>query len=89
MIKKQTLIRWMRAFGICVLLSIPFWVLWTALGLGASCGSFLPRQFQSISFIDCLGLFTVLGLLKSLFAFVWLVIRLRLVRADRRGTIYI
>lgn len=46
-------------------MAVPFWIIWTASKIGREYFYFLPDKFQSIPFWHCVGLFMVIGILKS------------------------
>jgi phage-related protein len=46
--------------------AVVFWIGWTILGIGETYFNFLPVIYQVIPFWDCIGLFLVLGIAKSL-----------------------
>ena len=46
-------------------LAIPFWLAWTVCGLGAKYFYFLPEVYQNVPFWNCVGLFVVVSILKT------------------------
>jgi hypothetical protein len=58
-------IGWLLSFVFNVSLAIPFWLCWTVFGIGHKYFYFIPPTYQSISFWSCVGLFIVIGILKS------------------------
>lgn len=64
MINAIPFIGWFIAAVLNISLAIPFWFCWTVLGLGQLYFDFLPQKFQSIPFWNCVGLFTVISILK-------------------------
>ena len=48
-------------------ISVIFWLGWTVFGVGYDFFYFLPERFQSLSFWEVFWLFTVVGILKSVF----------------------
>lgn len=55
------------ALIINISLSIPFWIAWTVCGIGKDYFYFLPPVYHSIGFWSFVGLFTVVGILRSFF----------------------
>ena len=47
---------WLLSFILYTSISVPFWYCWTNVGLGTKYFAFLPEQWQSIPFWDCVGL---------------------------------
>lgn len=66
MLNAIPVIGWLFSFGAAVSLSVPFWFCWTFWGLGSSYFGFLPAQYQVIPFWHCVGLFTIVWILKGL-----------------------
>jgi len=60
------IVGWLISFGLNASLSVPFWICWTACGLGETYFSFLPRVWQRIPFWHCVGLFIVFEIVRSL-----------------------
>lgn len=56
---------WTLDFGFKSSIAIPFWFIWTVLGIGQKYFYFIPARYQVISFWDCVGLFIVIGILKA------------------------
>lgn len=46
-------------------LAVPFWLFWTVFDIGADFFAFLPAQYQAIGFLDTVGVFVCLGILKG------------------------
>lgn len=44
--------------------SVPFWFFWSFSGLGQKYFYWLPPVYQSIPFLDCVGLFIVVSILR-------------------------
>lgn len=55
---------WLLALFFNVSLAIPFWICWTACGIGAKFFYFLPPVYQGIGFWNTVGVFTCIGILK-------------------------
>ncbi len=61
MLNSFPIVGWVISFFCAVSLSVPFWVVWTWCGIGSRYfGDYIPAQFASIPFWDCVGLFIVL-----------------------------
>jgi hypothetical protein len=65
MINKLPIIGWILSACASISLSVPFWIGWTACGLGKKYFYWLPDVYQSIPFWDCVGLFIVLSIIKG------------------------
>jgi len=57
---------WIISLLVNISMAVPFWFCWTYYGIGTKYFYFLPSVYQVIGFWACIGLFTVLGILKSL-----------------------
>lgn len=57
---------WFFSFFFMVSLSVPFWFIYTHIGLGTKYFAFLPAIYQAIPFWDTVGLFMVISILKSI-----------------------
>lgn len=64
MINSIPILGWLISLAINASMAVPFWVCWTACGLGNRYFMFLPSQFRSIPFWDCVGLFLIASVLK-------------------------
>lgn len=60
-------IGWILSLIFTTSTSIPFWICWTACGLGARYFYWLPPVYHSIPFWHCVGLFMVVGILRRAF----------------------
>jgi len=56
---------WILSLVFAISTSIPFWICWTVFGLGRRYFYWLPVVYQSIPFWHCVGLFTVIWILKA------------------------
>ena len=56
---------WMISLAGNISLSIPFYICWTWFGIGKAYFDFLPLKYQEIGFWHSVGLFIVVGILKS------------------------
>lgn len=54
---------WILDFVIKAGLAVPFWFFWTFLGIGKKFFYFVPVTYQSIGFVECIGLFFCIGIL--------------------------
>ena len=59
------IIGWALSLLFNAAMAVPFWIIWTACGIGEKYFYFVPEQFQAIPFWNCVGLFMVVGILKS------------------------
>ena len=66
MLNKIPVIGWALTLAASVSLSVPFWICWSACGLGETYFAFLPVQWRSIPFWHCVGLFLIVGILKGM-----------------------
>lgn len=57
---------WLLSFTLTVSTAIPFWICWTVCGIGETYFQFLPPVYRHIPFWNAVGLFIVIGILKSL-----------------------
>ncbi|MEN9614065.1 MAG: hypothetical protein RLZZ347_372 [Candidatus Parcubacteria bacterium] len=53
-------IGWFTDFALKSSLAVPFWIIWSWFGIGQKYFTFLPERFQSIPFLDTVGLFMVI-----------------------------
>lgn len=58
---------WFLSFIANVSLAVPFWICWTLCGVGSLYFTFLPPQWQSIPFWNCVGLFICVSIIKTVF----------------------
>jgi hypothetical protein len=65
MINKLPVIGWLLSLVANVSLSVPFWICWTACGIGAKYFYWLPELYQRIPFWDCVGLFIAISIVKG------------------------
>lgn len=61
------LVGWVLSFVGNVSLAIPFWICWTNCGIGAMYFDFLPSQWQSIPFWNCVGIFISVSVIRTVF----------------------
>ena len=64
MINAIPVIGWLISFVLATLLSMPFWFIWTYLGIGAMF-DFLPVSLQSPGFWATVGVFMCLSIFKA------------------------
>lgn len=55
---------WIASFVVNVSLAVPFWLAWTVGETGRTFFPFLPAQYQSPGFWECVGLFLCFSILK-------------------------
>lgn len=65
MINKIPFIGWALSLLANISLSVPFWICWTACGIGAKYFYWLPAVYQVIPFWNCVGLFIVISIIKG------------------------
>lgn len=66
MINMVPVIGWLISMCISISMSVPFWICWNACGIGAKYFYWLPEVYQQIPFWNCVGLFMVVSILKSI-----------------------
>ena len=57
-------IGWLLSLFLSCSLAVPFWVIWSVMGLGEKYFYWLPEVYHSVPFWDCVGLFMIIGILK-------------------------
>lgn len=67
MLNAIPIIGWLLSLLFSISMAIPFWFLWTAQGLGDKYAYFLPMVYRFPSFWDCVGVFVIVSILKSVF----------------------
>ncbi len=67
MINAVPLLGWLLSFIGNASLAVPFWICWTVCDIGKTYFNFLPEQWQSIPFWNCVGLFMCMGLIRFVF----------------------
>ena len=67
MINMLPVVGWLLSFFGNVSLAIPFWICWTVCGIGEIYFDFLPAQWRSIPFWNCVGLFMSVSVIKTVF----------------------
>ena len=67
MINALPVIGWFLSAVANVSLAVPFWICWTICGIGETYFNFLPSQWQSIPFWNCVGLFISMTIIKTVF----------------------
>ncbi len=56
---------WIISFIVSVSLAVPFYIVWTACGIGETYFYWLPPVYHRIGFWSSVGLFMVIGILKA------------------------
>lgn len=56
---------WLIALFFQASIAVPFWFLWTYCEYGKRFFFFLPEVYQSLAFLECIGLFIVLSILRT------------------------
>ncbi|MCY3541074.1 MAG: hypothetical protein F4X56_10515 [Gammaproteobacteria bacterium] len=59
------IVGWLFSFVVNVCLSIPFWLIWTACGIGRNFFPFLPEPLQAPGFWAVVGIFICLEILRG------------------------
>ena len=67
MINALPIVGWLISAILAVSISVPFWICWTVCGLGEKYFYWLPSVYHSIPFWHCVGLATILVILKAFF----------------------
>jgi hypothetical protein len=65
MINALPIIGWLLSLVFSTSLAVPFWICWTACGIGARYFYWLPDVYHEIPFWNCVGLFMVMSILKA------------------------
>jgi hypothetical protein len=65
MINSIPILGWALSVVGSISLAVPFWICWTACGIGSRYFAFLPSNYHAIPFWDCVGLFIVISILKA------------------------
>ena len=65
MINAIPVLGWILSLIFTASLSLPFWLIWTVYGIGQKYFYWIPETYQSIPFQECIGLFMVISILKS------------------------
>ena len=64
MLNAVPIIGWLLSFLLATSLAIPFWFIWTFLGVGEMF-EFLPDQFQAPGFWATVGIFICLSIIRA------------------------
>ena len=59
------IIGWALSLVLNTSMAVPFWIIWTVCGIGEKYFYFVPEKFLAIPFWDCVGIFVVIEILKS------------------------
>ena len=65
MMNKIPVIGWIIEIFLTASMSFPFWLIWSVWDVGEKYFYFLPTVYHYIPFWECVGLFIVIGILKS------------------------
>lgn len=65
MINAIPVIGWALALFFMASLAVPFWFIWTVMGIGATFFYWLPAIYLAPGFWQCVGVFIVIGILKA------------------------
>jgi len=58
------IIGWILSLTFTTSTAVPFWIAWTACGVGERYFYFLPDVYHGVSFWGCVGAFLCVGILK-------------------------
>ncbi len=61
------IIGWLLSSLFAVSLAVPFWFLWTFLGMGQLYFYWLPSVYLAVPFWHCVGLFIICDIIKQCF----------------------
>lgn len=67
MLNAIPILGWALSLLFSISLAIPFWIVWTACGIGAAYAYWLPEVYQHPGFWDCVGIFIAMGIIKTVF----------------------
>lgn len=67
MINAIPVIGWALALFFTASLAVPFWFIWTVMGIGVTFAYWLPAVYLAPGFWQCVGVFIVVGILKAVF----------------------
>lgn len=67
MINAIPVIGWVISLILTASLAVPFWFIWTVMGVGATFAYWLPAVYLAPGFWQCVGVFIVVGILKAVF----------------------
>ena len=65
MIHKLPIIGWLFGIVAAISLAVPFWICWSVCGIGITFAPWLPVQYQSPGFWQCVGLFICVSIIKT------------------------
>lgn len=58
------IVGWFISLLVAMSLAVPFWFVWSCLGIGATFFNFLPAVWLTIGFWQTVGVFTCVSILK-------------------------
>ena len=67
MINAIPILGWFLSAFFAVSLAVPFWFIWTVCGIGQTYAYWLPAVYLHPGFWDCVGVFIVMGIIKTIF----------------------
>lgn len=67
MLNSIPFVGWLLDFILKASLSVPFWIIWTVGGIGEKYFYFLPEVYLRPTFWNCVGVFIVVPILKTIF----------------------
>lgn len=65
MLNALPFVGWFLSLFFSISLAIPFWIVWTACGIGETYFYWLPKVYLTPGFWACVGLFMVISILKA------------------------
>lgn len=67
MLNAIPIVGWFLSLVFSISLAIPFWIVWTACGIGETYAYWLPPIYQHPGFWDCVGIFIAMSVIKLVF----------------------
>jgi hypothetical protein len=58
---------WFLSALFAISLAVPFWFIWSVCGIGETYAYWLPQVYKHPGFWDCVGVFIVIGIIKTVF----------------------
>ena len=65
MLNALPFVGWFLSLFFSISLAVPFWIVWTACGIGETYFYWLPDVYKAPGFWACVGLFMVISILKA------------------------
>ena len=67
MINAIPIFGWLLDLIFKISLAVPFWIIWTGCGIGERFFWFLPQEYKTPRFWECVGLFIVVPIIYWIF----------------------